>query len=130
MNLLVAIVLLLLGLASADLAQAQDPPQAWPPFAMDACSSTDLGPSAANSGWPGLFRRAEITCSGLYEGITQVTVSCTIDPSGPSVQDNSRFVATCLQRSAGLTLRSIFRFGNERCDRVVMAVMARIGAGD
>lgn len=32
-----------------------------------------------------------------------------------------------LYRRAGVTLGSIFAFGNERCDRVVAAVMARIG---
>lgn len=32
-----------------------------------------------------------------------------------------------LYRRAGVTLASIFSFGNERCDRVVASVMARLG---
>lgn len=53
-------------------------------------------------------------------GISEDLVKTRLHRARTMLRDN-------LYRRAGVTLQSIFAFGNGRCDRVVAAVMARIG---
>ena len=54
-------------------------------------------------------------------GISEDLVKTRLHRARTMLRDN-------LYRRAGVTLQSIFAFGNARCDRVVAGVMARIGA--
>ena len=54
-------------------------------------------------------------------GISQDLVKTRLHRARTQLRDN-------LYRRAGVTLESLYAFGNARCDRVVAAVMARVGA--
>jgi len=65
------------------------------------------------------------------EGLSTAETAASLDISEDLVKTRLHRARTMLRdnlyRRAGVTLRSIYAFGNERCDRVVAGVMGRIG---
>jgi RNA polymerase sigma-70 factor (ECF subfamily) len=68
------------------------------------------------------------------EGLSTAETAASLDISEDLVKTRLHRARTMLRdnlyRRAGVTLRSIYAFGNERCDRVVEGVMGRIAPGD
>jgi RNA polymerase sigma-70 factor, ECF subfamily len=67
------------------------------------------------------------------EGLSTAETAASLGVSEDLVKTRLHRARTMLRerlyRRAGVTLETIFTFGNERCDRVVQAVMARIRRG-
>jgi RNA polymerase sigma-70 factor (ECF subfamily) len=65
------------------------------------------------------------------EGMSTAETAATLGISEDLVKTRLHRARTMLRdnlyRRAGVTLQSIFAFGNARCDRVVAGVMSRIG---
>src|SRR6185436_20145451 len=63
---------------------------------------------------------------GLSTAETAECLSVSEDVVKQRLHRARGMVRAALERRAGETMGGIYRFGNERCDRVVAAVMARI----
>lgn len=79
---------------------------------------------------PDAFRAVVVLrdVEGLSTGETAVTLGISEDLVKTRLHRARTMLRDNLYRRAGVTLESIFAFGNARCDRVVTAVMARIAA--
>ncbi len=66
---------------------------------------------------------------GLSTQETAACLSLTEDAVKTRLHRARAMLRENLDRRAGVTLRTLFEFGNANCDRIVAAVMARIAAG-